>query len=172
MDSLRLELERVKNDLSSKIYELKCLEKGVEAKDIIFKRVLDIYLHSPPPMNENGSGQLSVLNSSPSQTISVGGVEAMPLPTTAPIITSSLISPMITYSILTLLLIAIIWIVVGKKIWNSWVRIQRKKAPDTFRPVIIAFYIFRLRAYPKLGYKIRGRKLAGIIAREKICYYE
>jgi predicted nucleic acid-binding Zn-ribbon protein len=41
MDSLRLELERAKADLFSKKYELECVEKGIEAKDIIYKRVLD-----------------------------------------------------------------------------------------------------------------------------------
>ena len=41
MDSLRLELEQARDDLSSKKYELECLEKGVEEKDNIYKRALD-----------------------------------------------------------------------------------------------------------------------------------
>jgi hypothetical protein len=55
-----------------------------------------------------------------------GGAEAvlsaqvMLLTPTIPVIANSLVSPMITYSILILLLLAIIWLVVGKKIWDSW----------------------------------------------------
>ena len=48
------------------------------------------------------------------------GAEVVSLPAFAPIIASFLMSPLITYTILTLLLIVIIWIVVGKKIWNIW----------------------------------------------------
>ena len=40
-DSLKLELERANEDLNSKKYELECLEKGVKAKDNIYKRALD-----------------------------------------------------------------------------------------------------------------------------------
>src|ERR1051325_7836197 len=88
----------------------------------------------PPPMNdikENESEQipkefqLSALNPSPSQIFSAGGAEVVSLPATAPIIASSLMSPIIIYSILTLLLIAIIWIVVWKKLWNIWKKSNR-----------------------------------------------
>ncbi|RGB22515.1 hypothetical protein C1646_775962 [Rhizophagus diaphanus] len=41
-DSLRLELEQVKEDLNSKNYEIECMEKGIEASDNIYKRELDI----------------------------------------------------------------------------------------------------------------------------------
>jgi hypothetical protein len=71
-----------------------------------------------PPMNN--PSQPSALNSLIFQTISVGGTEAVSLPTTTPIIASSLMSPMLIYIILTLLILAIIWLVVGKKIWNIW----------------------------------------------------
>ncbi len=37
MNSLWLELEQTKDDLSSKKYKLKCLEKGIEEKDNIYK---------------------------------------------------------------------------------------------------------------------------------------
>ena len=79
----------------------------------------------PPPSSMNDSSHLgpketlSTLNPS-SQIISVDGEEVVPLPATAPILASSLMSPIIIYSILTLLLIAIIWLMVGKKLWNSW----------------------------------------------------
>ncbi len=63
----------------------------------------------------NNSSQPSTLNLL-SQIISVGSIEAMLLPATVPIIVSFLMSPILIYSILTLILIAIIWIVVGKKI--------------------------------------------------------
>ena len=55
-----------------------------------------------------------------------GGAEAVPLSqemplasVTVPVVTSSLMSPMVTYSILALLLIAVIWLVV-RKCCNSW----------------------------------------------------
>ena len=60
-------------------------------------------------------GTLSTLNPS-SQIISVGSTEAVSLPETTPIVMSFLLSPIIIYSILILLLIAIIWLVVGKKL--------------------------------------------------------
>ncbi|CAB4393909.1 unnamed protein product [Rhizophagus irregularis] len=69
----------------------------------------------PPPMNNSlqlgPKGTLSTLD----LTISIGGAEAVSLPaTTTPIIASSLILPMVMYSILALLLIAVIWFVVRK----------------------------------------------------------
>jgi hypothetical protein len=45
------------------------------------------------------------------QTISVGGAEVVPA---IPIVADSLMSPILIYIILTLLLLAIIWLVVGK----------------------------------------------------------
>ena len=42
IDSLRLELDRVKEDLNSKNYEIECMEKGKEVSDNIYKRELDI----------------------------------------------------------------------------------------------------------------------------------
>ncbi len=52
--------------------------------------------------------QLSALNPLPFQIFSVGDAEAVSFSTTAPIITSSLMSPMLIYFILTLVLITII----------------------------------------------------------------
>ena len=49
----------------------------------------------------------------------VDGLSRNPTPVTVPIVASSLMSPMLIYSILTLLLIAIIWLVV-RKWWNPW----------------------------------------------------
>ncbi|GBB84661.1 hypothetical protein RclHR1_11230004 [Rhizophagus clarus] len=42
IDSLRLELDRVKEDLNSKEYTIECMEKGKEASDNIYKQELDI----------------------------------------------------------------------------------------------------------------------------------
>ena len=53
--------------------------------------------------------------------------QAMPLAPAIPVIASSSISPMVAYSILALLLIAVIWFAVGKKIWNSWSTNPREK---------------------------------------------
>src|SRR2546423_2472987 len=143
IDSLRLELERVKEDFNSKKHEIECMEKGIEATHEITSRKLDALflarsklmeknahlqellskknneVDTPPPLMNNSSQPSTTLNP-PSQIISVGGAEAISLPATAPIIASSLLSPIIIYSILTLLLIAIIWLVVGKKLWNLW----------------------------------------------------
>src|SRR3954469_1770023 len=41
MDSLRLELEQARDDLSSKKYELECMEKGIESSNNIFKWEID-----------------------------------------------------------------------------------------------------------------------------------
>ncbi|GET61021.1 hypothetical protein GLOIN_2v1763755 [Rhizophagus irregularis DAOM 181602=DAOM 197198] len=101
----------------------------------------------------NDSSQPSALNPS-SQLISVGSAEAVPLPkATAPILASSLMSPIIIYSILTLLLLEIIWIVVGKKIWNSWSAKSKEKS-DRY----IQTSDLHLWAYPRPGYMIGGQK--------------
>jgi chromosome segregation ATPase len=144
MNSLRLELEQARDDLSSKNYEMECMEKGIESSDSMYKRALDsLYSVRSNLMEENSHlremiskkelrdtshnevdtplppinnlSQPSALNSSTFQTISVGDVEAVSLPATAPIIASSLMSLMLIYIILTLLILAIIWLVVGKK---------------------------------------------------------
>ncbi|RGB25848.1 hypothetical protein C1646_771186 [Rhizophagus diaphanus] len=147
IDSLRLELERVKEDLNSKEYTIECMEKGKEASDNIYKRELDIWsserlklieknthfqellskkdneVDTPSPSMNNSSctapsGQPSTLNPL-SQIISVGGAEVVSLPVTAPIIASSSMSPMLIYSILTLVFITIICFM-ARKWWNSW----------------------------------------------------
>jgi len=163
IDSLRLELEQVRDDLSSKKYEIECMEKGIESSKNIYNQTIDsLFLtrsnlieanrslreqlalkknnevdHPPPPINnlkENESVQvpkelqLSALNPPPSQIFSAGGVEAVSLPATAPIVTSSLMSPMLIYSILTLVLITIIWFMT-RKWWNS-----RKKSNTEYSP--------------------------------------
>ena len=42
IDSLRLELKRANEDLSSKEYTIECMEKGIESSDSIYKQALDI----------------------------------------------------------------------------------------------------------------------------------
>ncbi|RIA81378.1 hypothetical protein C1645_837121 [Glomus cerebriforme] len=122
------------------------MEKGIESSDSIYKRELDIQSSErlklieenrslrdqlalkkeprgashnevdtpPPPMNN-----LSQPSAPSSQSISIGGAEAISLPATAPIIASSLMLPIIIYPMLTIVLIVIIWIM-DKKWWNSW----------------------------------------------------
>src|SRR5437763_1518579 len=68
-------------------------------------------------------------------------------------------SSILIYSILTLLLIAIIWFVVGKKIWNSWSgsfwdRAKPKEKSDRY----IQTSDLHLRAYSRPGNMIGGRK--------------
>ena len=41
IDFLRLKLDRVKEDLNSKNYEIECMEKGIESSDSIFRREID-----------------------------------------------------------------------------------------------------------------------------------
>ncbi|CAB4375227.1 unnamed protein product [Rhizophagus irregularis] len=41
IDSLRLELERAKEDLNSKEYTIECIEKGIESSNSIFRREID-----------------------------------------------------------------------------------------------------------------------------------
>ncbi|CAG8733374.1 11382_t:CDS:2 [Dentiscutata erythropus] len=187
-DSLRLELERVKEDLNSKEYTIECIEKGIEAthritsqgidtlssarlnlikeishlREIISKKdneIADLSNPSPPSMNDSSQldpeGTLSTLNPS-SQIIPVGGAEVVPSPQVMPLIpaipvvASSLMIPMIAYSILILFLIAVIWFVFGKKIWDSW------KKSDRY----IQTNELHLRAYPRPGCMIGVRKRA------------
>src|SRR3954454_5824990 len=65
-----------------------------------------------------------------------GGAEAVPLSqeiplasVTVPVVTSSLMSPMVMYSILALLLIVVIWLVV-RKCWNSWKKNNTEYSPN------------------------------------------
>ncbi|CAB4385570.1 unnamed protein product [Rhizophagus irregularis] len=155
IDSLRLELERVKEDLNSKEYTIECMEKGIESSKNIYNQTIDSLFsvrsnlieanrslreqlalkknnevdHLPPPINNSsqlGSEETLSTSNPSSQIISVGGAEAVSLPVIAPIVTSSLISPMLIYSILTLVLIAVIWFM-ARKWWNS-----RKKSNQYF----------------------------------------
>src|SRR6266498_1242756 len=81
--------------------------------------------------------------------------QAIPLAPVIPIVADSLMSPMLIYSILTLLLIAIIWFLVGKKIWNSWSAKPKEKS-DRY----IQTSDLHLRAYLRLGYMIGGQKIS------------
>ncbi|RGB22204.1 hypothetical protein C1646_776467 [Rhizophagus diaphanus] len=151
IDSLKLELEQVRDDLSSKKYEIECMEKGIEFSKNIYNQMIDsLFLtwsnlieanrslreqlalkknnkvdRPPPPINNlfqlDPEGTLLTSNPS-SQIISVGSAEVVSLPATAPIITSSSILPMLIYSILTIVLIAIIWFM-ARKWWNSWKKV-------------------------------------------------
>src|SRR6266496_6847493 len=103
------------------------MKKRIEFSNNIFKWEIDA-LHSARSklreenrsfrnqleLKENNviSPPLSPMNDSSPKIISAGGAETVSLPTTAPILASSLMSLIIIYSILTLLLIAIIWFMV------------------------------------------------------------
>ena len=151
IDSLRLELERVKEDRNSKEYTIECMEKGIESSNSIFRREIDaLYSARSKLREENRSfrNQLELkenneippplppMNDSSPKIISAGGAETVSLPTTAPILASSLMSLIIIYSILTLLLIAIIWYVVGKSYGIYGAPSRKKKVTDTFRLAI------------------------------------
>ncbi|RIA91887.1 hypothetical protein C1645_821438 [Glomus cerebriforme] len=136
------------------------MEKRIELSDSIYKQELDIWSSErlklmeenrslrdqlalkkeprgashnevdtpPPPMNN-----LSQPSAPSSQSISVGGAEAVSLPATAPIIVSLLMSPIIIYPMLTIVLIAIIWIV-GRKWWNLWSAKPKEKSNTEYSP--------------------------------------
>ncbi|CAB4384669.1 unnamed protein product [Rhizophagus irregularis] len=56
IDSLRLELERAKEDLNSKEYTIECMEKGIESSNSIFRREIDaLYLARSKLREENMS---------------------------------------------------------------------------------------------------------------------
>jgi hypothetical protein len=87
LDSLRLELERAKENLNSKNYEIKYMQKGIELTDSIFKCFIFVTIKDKNArlqellskknkelnMKEGGSEVLPSLNSSPTETISIGG---------------------------------------------------------------------------------------------------
>ncbi|PKB92097.1 hypothetical protein RhiirA5_446056 [Rhizophagus irregularis] len=117
-----LELERVKEDRNLKEYTIECIKKGIESSNSIFRRKIDALYSARSKLREENrsfrnqlelkknneiSPPLPPMNNS-FQIIFAGSAEMVSLPTTAPILASSLLSPIIIYSILTLLLIAII----------------------------------------------------------------
>src|ERR1041384_422079 len=86
-----------------------------------------------------------------------GGAEVVPLsqemplaPVTVPAIMSSLMSPMVLYSILAFLLIVVIWFVV-RKYWNSSKKSNTEYSPNRN-------YFYPLRVYTRPGYMIGGQK--------------
>jgi hypothetical protein len=167
IESLRLELERANEDHNSKEYTIECMEKGIEATHEITSRKIDaLYSERSNLMEENRSlrDQLVSKKNTSFQIIlsegiplELGGTEAVPLSqemplasVTVPVITSSLMSPMVMYSILALLLIVVIWIVV-RKCWNSW----KKVILSILLTGIIFYYLW---AFPRPGCMIGGRK--------------
>ncbi|CAB4388038.1 unnamed protein product [Rhizophagus irregularis] len=93
------------NDLSQKLPDE--IVTGSQA-DILPNQ----YVHSQPTHSEEYISSEGVAKQ-------LGGAEVIPLTPAIPIIASPLMSLSIIYSILALLLIAIIWLI-GKKIWDSW----------------------------------------------------
>src|SRR5437764_2324117 len=111
-------------------------------------------IHSRPVHSKKSISRKGVMKQS-------GGAEtvlssqAIPLAPVIPIVADSLMSPMLIYSILTLLLI----VRSRKKIWNSWSgsfwdRAKPKEKSDRY----IQTSDLYLRAYPRPGYMIGGRK--------------
>ena len=75
-------------------------------------------VHSQPAHFEKSILREGVVKQSGGAEV-VPSAQVMPLAPVIPIVANSLMSSMLIYSILTLLLIAIIWFVIRKKIWNS-----------------------------------------------------
>src|SRR3954447_10131562 len=85
--------------------------------------LLNQFVHSRPVHSEKfisreGGAEAVLL----SQEIPLASV-------TVPVVTSSLMSPMVMYSILALLLIVVIWLVV-RKCWNSWKKNNTEYSPN------------------------------------------
>ena len=55
INSLRLELDCVKEDLNAKNYEMECMEKGIEASDNIYKQEIDIWSSEQLKLMEKNS---------------------------------------------------------------------------------------------------------------------
>ncbi|EXX68817.1 hypothetical protein RirG_101670 [Rhizophagus irregularis DAOM 197198w] len=133
IESLRLELEHAKEDRNSKEYTIECMEKGIESSNNIFKREIDALYSARSKLREENRAfkdQLALKKNTSSQIISSEGIplesggaevvplsQEIPLASAIPVVASSLMSPMITYSMLALLLIVVIWLVV-RKWWN------------------------------------------------------
>ena len=109
-------------------------------------------VHSQPVHFEKSISRKGVVKQSGGAEV-VPSAQVMSLAPVIPIVTDSLMSPMLIYSILTLLLIAIIWFVVRKKIWNSWSAKPKEKS-DRY----IQTSDLHLWAYPRPGYIIGGQK--------------
>src|SRR4051794_25519355 len=121
------------------------MERGIESSNNIFKREIDSWSSERLKLMEKNrslKNQLALKKNTSSQIIlsegiplESGSAEAVPLsqeislaPVIAPVVTSSLMSPMVTYSILALLLIAVIWLV--RKCWNSWKKSNTEYSPN------------------------------------------
>ena len=89
-------------------------------------------VHSQPVHFKKSISREGVVKQSGGAEV-VPSAQVMPLAPVIPIVADSLMSPMLIYSILTLLLIAIIWFVVGKKYGIHGAPSREKKVTDTFR---------------------------------------
>jgi hypothetical protein len=103
-------------------------------------------------LKKNTSSQIILSEEIPLES---GGAKAVPFsqkiplaPVTVPVITSSLMSLMIMYSILALLLIAVIWLVVGKKIWNLWKKSNTEYSPN-WNYFLLSLGIFKVGLYDR-----------------------
>jgi hypothetical protein len=123
------------NDLRPLVYERGLENKVMElGKSFVRENILEALQELLPQDEIVSRSQTDTLSnqsihSQPAHSekfiLREGGAEAIPLSqempltsVTIPVVTSSLISPMVMYSILALLLIVIIWLVV-RKCWNS-----------------------------------------------------
>ncbi|CAG8480176.1 2249_t:CDS:1 [Ambispora gerdemannii] len=79
MDSLRLELEQARGDLSSKKYELECLEKGVEKKDNIYKRALDSLSSARLNLTEENSRLREIISKKDNEIVDLSNPPPPPM---------------------------------------------------------------------------------------------
>ena len=118
-------------------------EKNNEPKDSFIKGNIS---NSPIQRQKNNSVNLEtifpelIIPATSSNEISLGGAGLAG----NPIIIDKLLSSMLTYSIILFLLIAIIWFIVVKKLWNGW-----KKS--------IQISDLHLQTYLRSDYMIRGQ---------------
>ncbi|POG65933.1 hypothetical protein GLOIN_2v1781201 [Rhizophagus irregularis DAOM 181602=DAOM 197198] len=76
IDSLRLELEQVKEDRNSKEYTIECMEKGIESSNSIFRQEIDALYSARSKLREENRAfkdQLALKKNTSSQIISSEG---------------------------------------------------------------------------------------------------
>ena len=143
------------------------MEKGIESSNSIFRRKIDIlYLARSKLREENRSfrDQLELKENNEislplpsmddsSQIISAGDAKIVSLPTTAPILASFLMSPIIIYSYLPYYWLQLYGSWLGKK-YGIYGAPSRKKKSDRY----IQTSDLHLRTYPRPGYMIGGQK--------------
>ena len=144
---MKLDKEYVKEDILEALQELLPRDGMVSRSQT--DTLPNQFIHSQPAHSEKSISREGVAKQSDGAEV-VSSPQVMPLVPAIPVVTSSLMSSMVLYSILAFLLIAVIWFVV-RKYWNSSKKSNTEYSPNRN-------YFYPLRVYPRPGYMFRGRK--------------